>query len=285
MNADRPDGDPAAASGLGAWLYPVVNLLQGLFLGFWSALWISLALLVAVVTRNQELALAMARRIWAPGLRWVSRSRIALEPIPDIDWSKPHVFVMNHESMLDIVVAFVVLPVNLRFVAKHVLKYVPFLGWYMWATGMIFVHRGRRGASMSSLQSAGDRVRAGANVLVFPEGTRAEGHGFLPFKKGAFVLATEAQVPIVPVAIEGSGRCLPRDGFRIRPGTIRVKIGRPIPTTGLTRDDVGQLRDRTRRALSGLHVAIGGLGDGMGSIPPIDRPRNVAEPDAEKAAV
>jgi len=240
-----------------------------------------------VVTRKQELALAMARRFWAPGLRWISRSRIALEPLPDIDWSKPHVFVMNHESMLDIVVAFVVLPVNLRFVAKHVLRYVPFLGWYMWATGMIFVHRGRRGASMSSLQGAGERVRAGASVLVFPEGTRAEGHGFLPFKKGAFVLATAAQVPIVPVAIEGSGRCLPRDGFRIRPGTIRVKIGQPIPTTGLTRNDVVTLRDRTRRALADLHVAIGGQGegDGSGAPPAIDRAASVPAGGAEKAAV
>ena len=120
---------------------------------------------------------------------------------------------MNHQSSLDIVVAFMVLPVNLRFVAKHVLKYVPFLGWYMWATGMIFVHRGRRGAAMGSLVEAAARVRDGASVLVFPEGTRSRDGNVQAFKKGAFVLASQAGVPIVPVAIEGSGRCFPPDGF------------------------------------------------------------------------
>ena len=151
----------------------------------------------------------MARRLWAPGLRWVSGARILVEPLPEIDWSRPHVFVMNHQSALDIVVAFLaMLPVNLRFVAKHVLKYVPFLGWYMWATGMIFVHRGRRGAAMGSLVEARPGACAAAPTsLVFPEGTRSRDGNLQAFKKGAFVLASQAGVPIVPVAIEGSGRC------------------------------------------------------------------------------
>ena len=260
VKSEGSEQSRAVESALSGVLYPILNVVQALFLACWSMLWITLALLVAVVTRRQELALAMARRIWAPPLRWIAQARIDVELMPDIDWKQPHVLVMNHESMLDIVIAFIVLPVNLRFVAKNVLKYVPFLGWYMWATGMIFVHRGKRGISMGSLQEAGARVRAGANVLVFPEGTRARGSGFLPFKKGAFVLATAAQVPIVPVAIEGSGRCLPRDGFRSRPGTVRVKVGAPISTAGLGRDDLPDLLARARRALSEMHVAMGGLG-------------------------
>ena len=260
VKAEPTESARAGDGGRFAAFYPVLNIVQALFLGFWSVLWISLAMLVAVLTRKQELALAMARRIWAPPLRWSGQARVDLEPMPDLDWSQPHVFVMNHESMLDIVIAFIVLPVNLRFVAKHILKYVPFLGWYMWSTGMIFVHRGKNGVSMGSLQEAGARVRAGANVLVFPEGTRARGEGFLPFKKGAFVLATAAQIPIVPVAIAGSGRCLPSGGFRARPGTVRVKVGAPIPTAGLGRDDLPDLVDRTRRALSEMHVSIGGRG-------------------------
>jgi 1-acyl-sn-glycerol-3-phosphate acyltransferase len=260
VKGEGTEGAQAVGSAPLGVLYPILNVVQALFLAIWSTLWISLALLIAVVTRKQELALAMARRIWAPPLRWIARARIEVEPMPDIDWKQPHVFVMNHESMLDIVIAFIVLPVNLRFVAKHVLKYVPFLGWYMWATGMIFVQRGKRGVSMGSLQESGARVRAGANVLVFPEGTRARGSGFLPFKKGAFVLATAAQVPVVPVAIAGSGRCLPADGLRVRPGTVRVKVGGPIPTTGLGRDDLPDLIERTRRALSEMHVSIGGRG-------------------------
>ncbi len=237
-------------------LYPLLNLLQVLFLAGWSALWITVALLVAVVTRDQEIPLRMARRLWAPGLRWVSGARVVVEPLPEIDWSRPHVFVMNHQSSLDIVVAFLVLPVNLRFVAKHVLKYVPFLGWYMWATGMIFVHRSRRGAAMGSLVEAAARVRDGANVLVFPEGTRSRDGNLQAFKKGAFVLASQAGVPIVPVAIEGSGRCFPPVGFRIRPGVIRVKLGEAIPTLGPVTDDIEALVRQTRASIIGMTEAL-----------------------------
>ena len=119
----------------------------------------------------------------------------------------------------------------------------------MWATGMIFVHRGRRGAAMGSLVEAAARVRDGANVLVFPEGTRSRDGNVQAFKKGAFVLATQAGVPIVPVAIEGSGRCFPPVGFRIRPGVIRVKLGNPIPTRGPGTDDVEELVRRSRQTI------------------------------------
>ncbi len=253
-------------------LYPLLNLFQLLFLAGWSALWITAALVVAVLTRNQEVALRMARRLWAPGLRWASGSRVILEPLPDLDWSRPHVFVMNHQSSLDIVVAFMVLPVNLRFVAKHVLKYVPFLGWYMWATGMIFVHRGRRGAALGSLVEAAARVRDGANVLVFPEGTRSRDGKVHTFKKGAFVLASQAGVPIVPIAIEGSGRCFPPEGFRIRPGVMRVKVGAPIPTRGPDADDIDDLARRTREAIVGMTEALRAQGAPAGGGPedPLD---------------
>ncbi len=237
-------------------LFPLLNVLQAVFLAGWSALWITVALLTAIVTRDQEAALSMARRFWAPGLRWAAGARIVVEPFPKLDWSRPHVFVMNHQSSLDIVAAFMVLPVNLRFVAKHVLKYVPFLGWYMWATGMIFVHRGRRGASMGSLREAGGRVRDGANVLVFPEGTRSRDGQLLPFKKGAFVLASTAGVPIVPIAIEGSGRCMPAGGFRVRPGVIRVKLGEPIPTTGPLKGEIEPLVRQTREAIAGMIASM-----------------------------
>src|SRR4051812_21739291 len=119
------------------------NALQLLFLLSWSALWISLALVVAVVTWNRDLPLVMARRIWARPLIRAAGARFAIDPLPALDFSRPHIYVMNHQSMLDVACAFAALPVNLRFVAKDVLKFVPFLGWYMWATRMIFVDRSK----------------------------------------------------------------------------------------------------------------------------------------------
>src|SRR5206468_1178744 len=84
-------------------------------------------------------------------------------------------------------------PSNLRFVAKRILKYVPFLGWYMWLTGMIFVNRSNKTQAVRSLRSAGDRIRAGASMIAFPEGTRSRDGAILPFKKGPFMLALKSR--------------------------------------------------------------------------------------------
>src|SRR5206468_3457613 len=96
----------------------------------------------------------------------------------------------------------------------------------------------------------------GANVLVFPEGTRSRDGNVQPFKKGAFVLASQAGVPLVPVAIEGSGRCFPPEGFRIRPGVIRIKLGEPIPTRGPVTDRIDDLVRQTRQAIIDMTEAL-----------------------------
>lgn len=239
--------------------YGVLNALQALFVVFWTALWTSLAAVAMVLTLRRDLPLAMARTIWAPGLLKGAGTRFEVAPLPDVDWSRPHIFVMNHQSMLDIPVAFAGLPANLRFVAKHSLKYVPFLGWYMWLTGMIFVNRSNRTAAIRSLAQAGARIRQGASILVYPEGRRTRDGRLLPFKKGPFVLALEAKVPIVPVAVDGSYNVLPPDGFRIRPATVRLKVGEPIDVAayGDRRDDL--IRD-TRNAIIQLNRDLGGGG-------------------------
>nr|AYC79482.1 hypothetical protein [uncultured bacterium] len=187
-------------------------------------------------------------------------ARMKVGPRATLDPHGPYVFVMNHQSMFDIAVAFSYIPVNLRFVAKKVLKSIPFLGWYMWRTGMVFVDRGNRGQALRSLRRAGAQVRAGATILAYPEGTRSTDGSVLPFKKGPFVVAIEAGVPVVPVAIDGSHKLLPRGGFNLRPGEVRLAIGEPIPTEGLSQRDVEALIRKVRDALIDLHVTLGGLG-------------------------
>ncbi len=254
---------PAQAAPRPAWLeavYPLINVGHALFLSFWSAFCITCAFVAGLVTFRRQLPLAMARWLWAPPLISATGSRLVVEKLPDVDWSKPHIFVMNHQSAIDIPCAFAGLPANLRFVAKHTLKRVPFIGWYMWFTGMIFVNRKDRSQAVQSLRAAGERIRDGANILVYPEGTRSPDGSILPFKKGPFVLAVEARVPIIPVAIDGSGAVLPRTGFRIRPGLIRMKVGEPIPTAHLGADDRDALLRQTRDAIIRLHRELGGKG-------------------------
>jgi 1-acyl-sn-glycerol-3-phosphate acyltransferase len=238
------------------WL--LYNLAQASFTAAWTAGWITAALVETVRRGEPETALAMARQRWGPGLLHGAGARLQIEGGDEVDWSRPHLFVCNHQSMIDVPIAFVSLGCNVRFIAKRELGLLPLLGHYMRATGMIFVDRGDGERARQSIQAAADRMRAGASVLAFPEGTRSIDGSIGPFKKGAFVVAIAAQVPVVPVAIEGAQRVLPRDGFRVRPGVVRVRIGSPIPTAGLGYDDRDALLTRVREALIVQHRLVGG---------------------------
>ncbi|MEN9798564.1 MAG: hypothetical protein RL653_2260 [Pseudomonadota bacterium] len=225
----------------------------------WTAGLITLALVFRLVTFSPRASLWLARRAWAPGVLWLCGAKLELEPLPPLDWSRPYVFVMNHQSGLDICCAFVAVPTGLRFVAKHTLAYVPFLGWFMWATGMVFIDRSNRFKAMASLKKAGERIRAGASILMYPEGTRSKDGTVLPFKKGPFLVALEAGVPVVPVAVEGSAQVLAATGLRIRPGTIRVKVGMPVASEGRGRVE---LLSEVRTAVLALNRELGGPGGG-----------------------
>lgn len=232
----------------------VVRAGDGLFLGGWTALWVSTALGVTALSRSAEPALAMARRVWAPGLLWAARTDLSVEGGELVDWSQPNIFLCNHSSMFDIPVLFSSLRSNVRFVAKSSLAHVPFLGWYMRATEMIFIDRGNSEEARRSLALAGERIRAGASILAFPEGTRSRDGQIGAFKKGAFILALEAQVPVVPVAIEGAARVLPPGGFRVhKDRLVRVRIGAPIATAGLRYEDRDAFIREVRGAIIALH--------------------------------
>ncbi len=232
--------------------WAVVNALQAAYILLWSALWISVALVVTALTWRRGPALALARRVWAPGLLAIA---VDLEVVGGerLDPRRPHLFVANHQSWADIPALFVALPVPLLFMAKRELARVPFLGWYIQAMGMVFVERSARAAGAASVGLAAERLSHGWSVLSFPEGTRSRDGRVHTFKSAGFAAAIEAGVPVVPVALEGAGRIIPPDGgFRIRPGRVRVLVGEPIPTTGLARDDRAALARQAERAVAEL---------------------------------
>jgi 1-acyl-sn-glycerol-3-phosphate acyltransferase len=233
-----------------AWL--LFNALQLLFTLLWTAGWICLALLVRVLTGGRHWPLRMASRCWAPGLLHGAGARLEVHGLERVDWSRPHVFVANHQSMIDICALFRALPVPVRFVLKQELAKVPFVGWYARAMGMVFIERASARSSARRLHAAVDVVRGGASVCAFPEGTRSRDGRVGPFKGGAFQLAIEAGVCVVPVAIEGSGRVLPASGFRVRPGIIVLRIGDPLPTQGLAPHDRNTLAQQARAAVVAL---------------------------------
>jgi 1-acyl-sn-glycerol-3-phosphate acyltransferase len=227
-------------------LWWVINGVEAVALVVWSVVWITVALMVRVVTGSEEIPLAMARQIWAPGLLNIGYIRLRVEDREAIDFDRPYLFVMNHQSQVDICVAFRAVPVNLRFLVKEELRNVPFLGWYISAMGMVFIDRRERLRSLRQLQTVTELLSTGHSFLSFPEGSRSRDGRLRRFRVGVFLAAIEAGVPVLPVAVEGAAEILPVGTFTVRPGIIRVRFGKPIETEGLEPEDRAELAQRAR---------------------------------------
>lgn len=221
------------------------NLLQFAYTLLWTAGCISLAMAVKALTGRRDLPLRMASNLWAPGLLGGAGARLVVEGAEAIDWSRPHMLVSNHQSVIDICALFRAVPAPLLFLLKQEMTKVPFVGWYARGMGMLFIDRDNPRAAPAVLRAAAQKVKGGAQLCIFPEGTRSRTGEVAPFKGAAFQSAIDAGVDVLPVALEGTGAVLPPDGFfAVRPGTIRVRFGRPIPTAGagavVRRQDLAQ---------------------------------------------
>ena len=139
----------------------------------------------------------------------------------------PCVYVSNHQSMVDILAAFATrLPY--LWVSKIENFFVPFLGWNMWIAGYIPLRRGNIGSIRRMLRACEARIRSGASLFVFPEGTRSPDGELQSFHRGAFWVAARYRVPIVPVVIDGTARVLAKRSFRIVPQPVTVRILPPV---------------------------------------------------------
>jgi 1-acyl-sn-glycerol-3-phosphate acyltransferase len=174
----------------------------------------------------------------------------------------------NHASSLDIWAVFVAIPRHIRLIAKKQLARIPFFGWVMWAGRFIFIDRQNAVAARRSIEAAGQRIRSGDSVLIFPEGTRTRDGSLGPFKKGGFHLALKAGVPIVPVALRGTRALMPRGSYLLRSGTITVILGEPIPTQGLSDEDRTTLSERVRSVVEGMLAENPSVGSSAGTQSP-----------------
>lgn len=226
----------------------------------WLVLLFPFAVLAMVVTFDTGASLWWGRRVWAPAMFWAGNTRLVVQGHEHCDPNRPTVYLSNHQSTADIPALFAAIPVNFRFVAKSQLKWVPFLGWYLMAAKHVFVDRSNRQRAVRSIQLAAERIRSGKSILMFAEGTRSPDGRVLPFKKGPFVLALEAGVPICPITIEGSGRIMPKNSWDIRSGTIHVKIGAPIEVTPFRPNRREELMRLVRDRIIEQSLELGGLG-------------------------
>jgi 1-acyl-sn-glycerol-3-phosphate acyltransferase len=210
-----------------------------------------------IVSQSGDLPIWFGRKVWGPLGLFLSGAKLDVRRMPALP-PGPVVIVSNHESVLDIWVLFCVVERSFRFIAKQELFELPIFGRYMRLGGHIPVDRGNHQRAVASLAKAGDTVRAGTSIVVFPEGTRSRTGRIQAFKKGPFVVAKQAGVPVIPIAISGSGAVTPSHHIAVFPGPIRVVAGDPVDPAQFP--DKESLLVEVRRRIVELHRSIGGLG-------------------------
>ena len=186
---------------------------------------------------------------WASFLLRANRLTVHAEGLEQLEPGRPYVFASNHLSFVDIWALLVTLPGSIRFVAKRGLAWVPIMGNAMRVARHVFIDRRNLASAMAAYDEAARVMRSGISAVVFVEGTRSRDGRLREFKKGGFVLAIAAQAPLVPVCVSGSREILPRSAVMMRPGTITIRIGRPIPTDRLGYGDRDALSARCRAAI------------------------------------
>jgi 1-acyl-sn-glycerol-3-phosphate acyltransferase len=237
----------------------VIGLIRTAFMAVSITLLYSARIMWAYWRKSPTLAVMSD---WIP-YRWsdlilrAAGTKVELVGGEAIDPERGQVLVSNHVSWFDVLALCWAIPAPVRFVGKMELMKVPVFGPAWAALGNIAIDRGDRTSAMESLAVARRRIEEIHPTLVFfPEGTRSPTGELRAFKKGAFVLAIQTGVDVVPAAVVGSREVMAKGSLRIRMGrTIQVRLGRPIPVAGLTVEDRGALTERARRAVLALQGA------------------------------
>ena len=223
------------------------------FLALYTVLLGPPTLLLAWLVSSQRLIIDAGRAGTAvalalAGIRYTRRGTFSS---PD---GRGVVFCVNHTSFMDLVsfMALYQMCPNVRVLYKAEFDRVPLLGLIFRMAGCIPIERAKQDLAFEAVDKSVLALQHGASLLAAPEGTRSRDGALAPFKKGVFVMAIRAQVPVVPVAIDGARHALPKGDWRIRPCTITVTIGEPVPTTGLGYDDRAGVADEVRVRLTAM---------------------------------
>lgn len=172
--------------------------------------------------------------------------RLRVVGLERLDPAKTYMFTPNHQSLIDVAIFWICLGRNVAYLAKKELTRNPVLRYGFPVIGVVPVDRSNRTAAVNSARMATENLRRGKSYVVYPEGTRSPDGRLLPFKKGAFIMAIDAGVPIVPVTISGATAVMPKGKLRLLPATIRITVHEPIPVEGYSRENLAGLIELAR---------------------------------------
>jgi 1-acyl-sn-glycerol-3-phosphate acyltransferase len=190
------------------------------FMSFWSVVF---SVFPAADNKIHKVA-----NLWAKILLLICNTKVKVIGEENLLYGDPQILMANHQSDFDILISLAYIPVQFRWIAKKELFAIPVFGAAMRSAGYIEMDRSNREKALQSIDEASLRIRSGKSIMTFPEGTRSRDGEIKSFKQGVFHLAIKSGVPIVPVSIIGSGRIMPKRSLRIKPGQIKLIIGKPI---------------------------------------------------------
>jgi 1-acyl-sn-glycerol-3-phosphate acyltransferase len=232
-----------------AWVAAVLLVLLGFF--YVAAVWV----VTAPFDPGRYQAGRAFRRLAVSHVALTRLWRFETEGTPPEGPRRPYVVVSNHESYADIFLMSH-FPWEMKWLSKHTIFQIPVMGWMMRMALDVPVRRGERGSAINALSECRDRLARRVSVMIFPEGTRSRDDDLLPFKDGAFHLAIQSRVPILPVAIAGTRACMAKGSFAFRHAHAKARVLAPIATDGLTLADVPTLRDNTRATIDAARRAL-----------------------------
>ena len=189
---------------------------------------------------------------WARINSWFTPMMVSVHGREHIDPHQSYVIVCNHQSQYDIFVLYGWLGIDFKWIMKQELRNIPVIGVACDKLGHIYVDRSNREAALAAIETAKSRLIDGTSVLFFPEGTRSRDGRLKKFKRGAFHLALDLQLPLLPITINGTREILPSDTLDLFPGRATMTIHEPIPIEGCGREQIMALSEQVRQKIEAV---------------------------------
>jgi len=235
------------------------------FIAVYTIIFCSWVSLLSLFDKNGRIIHSYASVPWARGILRVCGIKVRVKGQENIGPQVSQIYMTNHQSYFDIFALLAYVPVDFKFIVKQELMRIPIFGFSMRRAGYIGIEREDPRKSIRSINEAVEKIRNGASVVIFPEGTRSVDGRLQSFKRGGFSLALKSGCDIVPVTISNSYRIVPKGSLKINKGAFNIHIGRPISVKGYNRKNVRQLMDRVRDSILSQ---MEGNGVNQGSTPP-----------------
>lgn len=230
------------------YVFRIYQVIIALPLCLVATLLASVITIIGCFTGPQRFFSYYPAKVWAQVVCLLNFVRVRVHGRSNIDRRTSYVFVANHQGAFDIFSIYGYLGHQFKWMMKIALRKIPFVGYSCYKAGHIYVDRSSPAAVRQTIETAEQRLRGGMSVVVFPEGSRSRNGRIGTFKRGAYFLATEFNLPVVPVTIDGAYRVMPRHAKLPRPGRIDLTIHRPI-AAGAEGHDMANLIEQSRAAI------------------------------------